>query len=214
MAKTDFYYDGTTSCGVPSTNQQPTKGHLTRVVSWLNGGTSPETRMAYDGQGNVICTRDANGNTTTMAYDASGTFARTITNPLGQVTSTRYYGVDSVAMDSGLYGQVKSVTDPNGATVTTTYDALGRRTRVTQPDGFWTTTSYNNYGTVGSQHARTDSSLSLSTWTYFDGLGRTITEKSTGTDSKIIVTQTDYDARGRSRKPACRISKRVGRHSG
>ncbi|GJL61397.1 MAG: hypothetical protein NPIRA04_00510 [Nitrospirales bacterium] len=196
LAHTDFYYDGTTSCSTPSSNQQPTKGQLTRVVKWLNGGTDPETRMAYDSQGNVICTRDAKDNTTTMAYDASGTFATTVTNSLGHVTTTQYYGVNGVAMDLGLYGQVKSVTDPNGAVVLTEHDALGRRIKVTQPDGFWTTTSYNSFGTVGSQHVRTDSQLGLSSWTYFDGLGRTITQKSTGTDSKTIVTQTDYDARG------------------
>ncbi|MEW6246283.1 MAG: toxin TcdB middle/N-terminal domain-containing protein [Nitrospirota bacterium] len=61
MARTDFYYDGTTSCGTASTNQVPTKGHLTRVVRWLNGGTSPETRMAYDAYGNKLCTRDPRG---------------------------------------------------------------------------------------------------------------------------------------------------------
>ncbi len=196
LAQTTFYYDGTTSCSTPSTNQQPTKGQLTRVVKWLSVGTDPETRMAYDSHGNVICTRDANGHTTTMAYDTSGTFATTVTNPLGHVVSTTYYGVNGVAMDLGLYGQVKSVTDPNGAVVSTEYDALGRRTKVTQPDGFWTTTSFNSFGTVGNQHVRTDSQLGLSTWTYFDGLGRTITQKSTGTDSKIIVSKTEYDARG------------------
>ena len=196
LAKTDFYYDGTSSCSVASSNQQPTKGQLTRVVKWLNGGTDPQTRMAYDSQGNVTCTRDAKGNETTMAYDASGTFATSVTNPLGHVTSTTYYGVNGVAMDTGLYGQMKSVSDPNGAVVSTEYDALGRRTKVTQPDGFWTTTSYNSFGTVGSQHVRTDSQLGLSTWTYFDGLGRTITQKSTGTDAKIIVSKTEYNLRG------------------
>ncbi len=196
LAQSDFYYDGTTSCTVASTNQLPTKGQLTRVVNWLNGGSSPETRMAYDGMGNVVCTRDALGHTTTMTYGSSGTFATAVTNPLGHRTTTQYYGVNDVPMDTGLYGQVKQVTDPNGAVVTSKYDALGRRTRVTQPDGFWTTTSYVAFGTVGSQHVRSDSPLGLSIWTYFDGLGRTMTTKSTGTDSKIIVSNTDYDVRG------------------
>ena len=196
VAKTDFYYDGTTSCAVASSNQQPTQGNLTRVVRWLNGGTSPETRMAYDALGNVLCTRDANGHTTTMAYDSTGTFATSVTNPLGHITTTQYYGVEGVPMDTGLYGQVKRVTDPNGAVVSTAYDPLGRRTSVIQPDGFSTTTSYVSFGTVGAQHVRTDSSLGLSTWTFFDGLGRTINAKSTGTDSKIIVTDTEYDNRG------------------
>ena len=196
MAQTDFYYDGTASCSVASTNQLPIVGNLTRVVRWLSGGTSPETRMAYDSMGNVTCTRDALGNTTTIAYDPSGTFATSVTNASGHVTSTTYYGVNGVAMDLGLYGQVKTVTDPNNAVVLAEYDALGRRTKVTQPDGFWTTTSYVSFGTVGTQHVKTDSQLGLSTWSYFDGLGRTIKSKSTGTDSNISVTETEYDARG------------------
>ena len=158
-----FYYDGTTSCGTPSTNRTPTKGNLTRVVEWLNTGPNPETRMAYDRYGNVICTRDALGSTTTMTYDGSRTFATSVTNQLGHTTTTSYYGVDGVPMDQGLYGQVKTVTDPNNQPTTTKYDVLGRRIRVDQPNGLWTITSYKSLGTVGSQHVRTDSTLGLST---------------------------------------------------
>ena len=197
LARTDFYYDGTTSCAAASTNQTPSKGHLTRSVRWLSGATThPETRMAYNSQGNLICTRDANGHTTTTAYDSTGTFVTTVTNAQGHVTTTAYYGVNSVATTRGVYGRVQSVTDANGAVVTTEYDALGRRTKVTQPDGFWTTTSYVSFGTVGSQHVRTDSQLGLSTWTYFDGLGRTTKQQSTGAENSRILTETQYDARG------------------
>lgn len=197
LARTDFYYDGTASCATASVTQTPTKGHLTRSVRWLSGTTThPETRMAYTSQGNLLCTRDANGHTTTTAYDPTGTFITTVTNAQGHVTATQYYGVNGAAATRGVYGQVKSVTDANGAVVTTEYDALGRRTKVTQPDGFWTTTSYVNFGTVGSQHVRTDSQLGLSTWTYFDGLGRTIKQQSTGAENSRIITETQYDARG------------------
>ena len=196
MARTDFYYDGTGSCSAPGGSAQPTQGTLTRVKQSLTGGTDPETGMTYDAYGNVICTRDARGNMTTMSYDASKTFATVVTNALGHVTSTSYYGVNGVGQTTGLYGQVKSVTDPNGSTTTTEYDVFGRRTTVTQPNGFWTTTSYNSFGTVGSQHVRTDSQAGLSTWTYFDGLGRTTKTRSTGTDSKIVTASIQYDNRG------------------
>ena len=200
LASTEFYYDGVTDCGGPSTNQMPTRGHVTRVVRWLAGGLSPETRMAYDGVGNPVCARDANGHTSTLTYDSSATFPTVVTNALGQQTTTQYYGVGGVPADTGLYAQVKRVTDPNGAVVTTEYDALGRKTKVTTPDGFWTTMTYQSLGTVGAQHVRTDNALGLSTWTYVDGLGRPIRQKRTGPDAKVIVTDTQYNARGAVRR--------------
>ena len=197
MAHTDFYYDGTADCGTASTTQEPTAGHLTRVVRRHDQGPDSETRWAYNALGNLLCTRDANTHTTTFGYDASGTFVLTATNPLDHVTRTHYYGVESVAMDTGPYGLVKSVTDPNGAVVRTEYDGLGRPITVTQPDGFWTTTTYGGWGfLLGSTSIETDSALSLKTWRYFDDVGRQIQEKRTGTDGNIIVTDTDYDQRG------------------
>jgi len=196
LTRTDFYYDGTTSCNIASTNQTPTKGLLTRSVKWLSASADPETRIAYDDLGNPVCSRNANGNTTSMTYDSEGFFEITFTDSLGYVTTTQYYGVGGIPADNGIYGQVKQITDPNGATVSTAYDALGRILSVTQPDGFVTTTSYNNFGTIGTQHVRSDSPLGLSTWSYFDGMGRTTLTKSTGADSKIIVSKTEYDVRG------------------
>ena len=196
VAQTTFYYDETTSCSTASTNQTPAQGNLTRIVRWLSGGTNPEARMAYDSYGNRICTRDANGNVSTVTYDTSYTFPKVVTNALGHQATTQYYGVDGVPMTTGLYGQVKNVTDPNGAVTSMEHDVFGRKSKVTSPDGFWTTTAYNNFGTVGTQHVRTDSSLSLSSWTYFDGLGRSIKKKSTGPDSKITVTDMQYNVRG------------------
>ncbi len=196
VTRTDFSYDGAGGCSTPSGGPTPTKGNLTRVVTWLNGGTSPESGITYDAYGNVTCTRDARGNMTTLAYDASQTFATTSTNVLGQQATTTYYGVNGVATTTGLYGQVKSVTGPNGSTTTSEYDVFGRTTQVTQPNNLVTTTSYNSFGTVGSQHVRTDSSVGLSSWTYFDGLGRTTKTQSTGTDSQIVSTLVEYDHRG------------------
>ncbi|MEW6248918.1 MAG: RHS repeat-associated core domain-containing protein [Nitrospirota bacterium] len=149
------------------------------------------------------------GNTTTITYDTdTNTFPLTVTNPLGHVTTTAYYGVNGVATDFGLYGQVKSVTDANNQTVTTKYDALGRKTEVTQPTAtgiFTTTLAYVNWGQgIGTdpatkQHVYTTNSLSLSSWTFFDGLGRTISKHRTGPGGgagpKIIV-DTQYDTRG------------------
>ncbi len=155
--------------------------------------------MAYDpyGYGNVSCMRDSNGNSPSIiTYDGSFTFPLVVTNPLGQQEKTSYYGVDGVQTDTGLYGQVKSSTDSNYATTTMQYDALGRKTKVILPDGTSTTWGYNIIGAVGSQNVQTTNAAGLSTWSYFDGLGRTIAEKSAGPDGNIIAFQTKYNSTG------------------
>jgi len=192
-----YYYDDLTACnGSPTNNQTPVYGKLTRVALWLNGGTNPEARMAYNSFGNLICQRDAKGNTSSITYDTSNTFPTLITNPLGQQTVNQYYGVNGVPADKGLYGQVKNVTDPNNATTATEYDVFGRKTKETLPDGTWTSMTYNNFGTVGTQNVRKDNSAGLWKATYFDGLGRTIKEKSSGPDQKTIVSVTTYNVTG------------------
>ena len=121
-----------TDCLTASTNTSPTAGNLTRTVSWLNGGTNPEVRSAYDAYGNAICSRDPLGNVTQTSYDSTRTFPVSLANALGH-TTTAYYGVDGVpwstaATDPGLFGLVKSTTDPNLATTTLQYDVFGRKT--------------------------------------------------------------------------------------
>jgi RHS repeat-associated protein len=199
IAGSTYYYDDLTDCNAAPMNNQastPVTGNLTRTVKWLSGGSSPETRAAYDSYGNRLCQRDPNGNTTFIVYDSSNTFPTLVTNPLGHQTTTQYYGVNSIPADKGLYGQVKSITDPNNAVTIAEYDAFGRKTKTTLPDGTWTSMSYNNFGTVGSQHVRTDTSVGLWSLSYFDGLGRTFKTKSSGPDSKTIVNETQYDVRG------------------
>lgn len=207
MAETTFFYDGTTSCTTASTLQVPTLGHLTRTVNWLNGGTSPETRRAYDLYGNQACTRDPAGNVTTVTYDTTNKlFPRVVTKPLGVVTTTEYYGVNAILTTFGLFGQVQSVKDPNNQTVTMKYDPFGRKIEVVTPQTsgtFTSTIEYRNFGQgtgtdpVTKQHVFTSNALGLLTWTFFDGSGRAITTKSTGpTGSGAIRTDTQYDQRG------------------
>ena len=198
VSQTTFYYDDLNGCTAsPTGNQTPIVGNLTRVVRWLSGGSNPETRSAFDLYGNPICTHDAKGNQRTITYDVSSTFPTVVTDAMGYQTTTQYYGVNGVLADTGLYGQVKSVTDPNGAVTATSYDALGRTQMVKFPDNSSTSYSYNNYGAVGSQNVEMDKGSGLlSSWTYFDGLGRTIKEMRTGPDSKNISVLTQYNPTG------------------
>lgn len=199
VSNTKFYYDDLTGCdATPTNNQMPVKGNLTRTVRLNNVGTPSniENRTAYDDHGNPVCTRDPNGNITYTTYDSSKIFPVAVTNPLGQSTVTQYYGVDGIIADNGLYGQIKSVTDPNGAVTGTEYDGYGRKARETKPDGAWTTWSYHEFGTVGSQRVRTEKSTGEWTQEYFDGLGRTFRTESSGPDGKTIIKKSVYGNRG------------------
>ena len=202
-SQVDYYYDGPSDCSSPATSQTPVKGSLSRIVRWLDVKTSgtpadAEARMGYDAYGNLICSVDANGNKTTNIYDSTNTFLVKGIDPLLNETLTSYYGVDGVATDKGLYGQVKTVTDPNGASTTTEYDTFGRKVLETLSDGSWQSWAYNDFGTVGSQHVYSTNSFGLWSETYFDGLGRTYKERSLAADGKVAVTLTEYDARGQT----------------
>ncbi|MDP3092209.1 MAG: SpvB/TcaC N-terminal domain-containing protein [Nitrospira sp.] len=212
-AQTTLYYDGTTTCGTPSTNQTPIKGHLTRVVRWLNESASPEIRKAYDQFGNVICTRGPNGGDTNLAYDSIfQTFPITNTNALNHQTRLWYYGV-TAGTDStkGLYGQVAIAWDPNGIGHTFEYDVLGRKTKETGGPVNPVETLYNyTYfsggpgNTIDGDNAQNVQSLAgsllpgavgLLTTTYFDGLGRPIKKEEPG-DFQVVLTETEYNATG------------------
>ncbi len=192
-----YYYDDLADCNsAPTGNQTPVRGKLTRVVNWLAAETSPESRTAYDSYGNPVCSRDANRNVNRTGYDTTSTYPISTTNPLLHKSTVQYYGVNNVPADNGLYGQKKSETDPNGATTTYEYDLFGRKTKITRADSSWTRWSYNAFGSVGSQHVRTDTSAGTWSEDYFDGLGRILRTRSNGPDAKIIVSEKQFDNRG------------------
>lgn len=209
LSETLFYYDGTGTCTAAPTgsNTAVTKGKLTKVERWLNSGTNPISGMEYDSTtGVLLCSRDPLGNKTTLTYDPTKTFVLTSTNQLGHVTTPVHSGVNGVAIDpaTGFYGTVKSMTDPNGKIVSHEYDALGRKTKTTAPDGLVTTVTYPTlaeYGVIGTQKITTTMSgaslpTNLVSSTFFDGLGRTMTEESSGPTSTTLVTKTEYDVKG------------------
>lgn len=199
VSHTDFFYDDLASgnCNAtPTNNQQPDRGNLTRISRWLKDGIPSETRTAYDISGNPVCSRDPNGNVTITGYDTSfQTFPISNTNAKSQVTTSSFYGV-GVAADNGLFGQLKSITDPNNAAATLEYDSFGRVTKDIQPDNFWTSTAYNSFGTAGSQNIYSSNQLGMWSASYFDGLGRTTKVRSSGPDNKVIAVDATYDLRG------------------
>ena len=192
VASTSYFYDGTTTCTTASASQPPTKGNPTCIARWVDGVNDPSVGMTYDAYGNLASTRDPKGYTSTIGYDGTFTFPTVATNALGQKTTTQYY--TGTPADAGLYGQAQSVTDPNGVVTTVMYDTFGRKTRATAPDGTWMSWTYV-VGAVGVQNVEIDTSAGISTWNYFDGLGRTTAEKKTGINGKVVTT-TSYNTTG------------------
>src|SRR5579884_2989308 len=223
---TVYHYDGATGQAMPTL-----AGNLTQIGRWYDRGTGTGcdglvssgscfvTSMVYDGYGNVTSITDAKSHMTSNCYDATGTFPQKVTNAKSQVVLTDYYGVawnsacgsaPPAYTGSGLYGQIKSVTDPNSQQTTTAYDTLGRKISVNTPDGASTTWLYpcststnctpdaNNYfGNATKQYVKINTTIGLSSWTYFDGLGRTTSEKKSGADGNIIRVDTYYNDLGK-----------------
>jgi RHS repeat-associated protein len=163
--------------------------------------------MAYDSYGNQVCSKDGKGYASQAVFDTTYTFPRIAIDPLSRQTITEYYGVNFVPMDKGLYGQVKSVTDPNNVAKSYEYDSFGRKTLETLPDGFWTKWAYpvknligNRLGVVGEQHIHTEDAAGLWSETYLDGLGREIRTVKSGPNNQYIAIDTIYDYRGRVQK--------------
>ena len=211
LAETLFSYDGTGTgaCTAAPTgsNTTVTKGKLTKTERWLNSGTNPISGMEYDPTtGVLLCTRDPLGNKTTMMHDPTKTFVLTTTNQLGHVNTVVISGVNGETIDPaiGFYGQVKNVTDPNGKIVAYKYDKLGRKTETTAPDGLVTAVTYPTlaeYGVIGTQKITTSTSgaslpAAVTSSTFFDGLGRTITKESSGPNGTTVVTKTEYTVKG------------------
>lgn len=106
----------------------PTRGEASVVqdaTGYSGGAFTYQTKTAtvYDSYGRPVTAFDANGSKTTTSYamTAGSTTAQTVTNPLGQATTTSY---------DPLRGLPVAVTDPNGITTTEHYNGMGWLTAV------------------------------------------------------------------------------------
>lgn len=191
--ETSFYYDEHTGLG-----DAPSKGDLTKEVKWTDGlfTTDPTTTYAYDTFGNQTSVTDANNHATTTAYESTGTYPTSTTNAKNQTT---YIGYD-LGTGNLLYQN-----DPNDFSVDYEYDVYGRITKeIREGDtSQYPTVSYTYYtfgvdGTKVSKKENTgSSSATLDTYTWIDGLGRTISTRTDAENSaKQIVTTTYYDPTG------------------
>ena len=202
-----FYYDGNQSPDDP-----PTQGLLTKQEGWLLGSNqNPVTSYQYDDYGNLLSTTDALDHITTITYDTGYQIFPLVTaNHLEHQVVNEYYGINGVPLDDGTYrglwGQLKSSTDPNGNTSFSIYDTFGRIEKTVSPyDSIEYPTSSIEYHLesvpikiISHQRQISGSPDTLDTLSFYDGLGRLIQTKTESEEAnKFVVSgQTEYNSRG------------------
>lgn len=193
VSRTSFYYDGNTNLTDP-----PTKGNLTRQEEWLQGGISPATIMTYDTYGNLLTVTDARGASTTNTYDETyHIYITSIMNAAGHIQTMTY---------NPKTGQILTSTDANGKTTTNVYDPLGRIAKTIGPldSETYPTVSYEyDLSTIPNrvisrsriEHAQ---AAEYVTYTFTDGLGRTIQTRLPSEDptKQVVQGNVSFDARG------------------
>ncbi len=172
-----------------------TTGSLQSETKWLDIGTSdPVTSFTYDLYGNVDTITDPAGTITKFAYDtATSTFPVKVINDYGVLGYFTEMTYDPIFID-----KVHIEKDYNGHQTQYDYDEFGRIENITKPNPYgkikYTYDDINRVKTVELM----DAGINILQWqeTYYDGLGRTITEKSYGTGVSTIIVDTEYNDRG------------------
>jgi RHS repeat-associated protein len=197
------------------------RGNVTTTRNWVNtSGAWLESHTQYDQCGSVRKTWDARDITRTNPSQITYTdafsdgvvrnthaFPTTVTTSIPDQSGA--HGSNQAFVSTSVYdfntGKTVSTTEPNGAVSTFDYsDPLNRLKQVTNADGG--RIRYNYFDTPGNLYVQTltdlDSSRSLETRNYLDGLGRTIRSFTyDGTASTPwTVVDTYYDVVGRVEK--------------
>ncbi|MCK5014914.1 MAG: VCBS repeat-containing protein, partial [Candidatus Omnitrophica bacterium] len=214
VRQTWFNYDGLDN-GVSPNN----KGLLTKKTGWAGGlpAKNPVTTFIYDAYGNLETTTIPKGNVTqdpldymtTITYDSTyHIFPVETKNPLNYSVINEYYGINEIVESgyTGLWGQLKSTTDPNQETGKRTYNTFGDLVATVSPldsIDFPTQTKnieyFSDYIRI-TTHQRINHGQpeTIEAVTFIDGLGRTIqTKLISGNAGQYIVSgQVEYNSRG------------------
>jgi len=208
-----FYYDGLPYGSVPS------KGLLTKKedasgLSALNSRGNAENPVTqytyYEETGNLRTTTDTLGHATTITYDDEfALFPDETQNAIGHTVLNSYYGVDVPQEEGdyrGLWGQLKSTTDPNEQEGTRVYDSFGRAVKSVSPlDSVFLPTSTMEYAFEGSYYLvnargrkENQQDVTVDRFDTYDGLGRLIQTltRSHRPGEFIVSGRTEYDSRG------------------
>ncbi len=132
---------------------------LLEVRQTTNGANELLAAFTYNSQHLPLTVKNASGLITKYAYNASGQLT-TVTNPKKETTRLFYNSrgyLDSIAgpikgskvkLSYDGLGRVRTVTDPEGYSITTDYDVLDRPTLITYPDSTYEQVLYNRLDAV------------------------------------------------------------------
>ncbi|MGW3994810.1 RHS repeat-associated core domain-containing protein [Amycolatopsis sp. NPDC004772] len=199
----------------------PTKGSITRTDTlddWPAAGaetwTAPATTTGYDDYGRPTSVTDALGLTTTTAYTpASGGPLTQVGTTSPQISATNTTRLTSTKDLDPVSGVAIGGKDGSGLRTDASQDALGRIVSVWKPGHSKATNApadviftYSVKNTGGVSNVAAQSLLAngqyATSYTLYDGLGRTIQTQAPRTDDGLgrIVTDTYYDSQGRAYK--------------
>lgn len=179
-----------------------TRGNPTETKHWRNTDAAwLTTTQWYDDLGNLLQTQDPMAHNTFFSYTdnwensfcAPGTgttqaFQTSVTNHLNHVTTTKYYSCTS---------QVGRTIDANNQPTTFTYDYLRRPDLETRPDGGTTNYDYDDAARKLTKNETIAAGVTVTTESYYDGLGRLTQARLTTDPEGTIFTDTTYDALSR-----------------
>jgi RHS repeat-associated protein len=110
-----------------------------QVVESGNSTYQVTTGYGFDAFGNInsqsVTGIGMAARTTSINWGTTGQFPTTVTNALSQTTQTSF---------DPNFGNLLSMQDPNGITVSWQYDPFGRKNKEIRPDGTYTVWSYND----------------------------------------------------------------------
>lgn len=179
------------------------RGNVTKITSFSDASLASDPNasvrtMKYDITGNVVEASMSCCNVKTLEYSAATHYAYVTRETKGAAPTQL---VNTVAYDFNT-GLVRSTTDENNQTVSSTYDPVTlRQTRVDYPNGAWTTADYND--SIFPYWVKSTSSLdagrSVSSWSFFNGAGQGFRSRSQ-TANGYLSSDIEFDKMGRAVK--------------
>lgn len=201
LSRTETFHDGHAGLF-----DAPANGRPTATRSYVSDSSFVEVKAEYDTFGRTTRTVDAEGRSTTTAYEPSGL------RPTTKITTTNPKGWQTVTTMAPWWAKPTVVVDVNGKRTDIGYDAIGRTTKVWRSDhtkaahpnapsgefSYGVSPHTPNWTRIRAlQKVNADGSGAyVDTWAYVDGFGDESETQVAAPGGGRTVTHKGYDDRG------------------